>query len=97
MNIPFTADMARKLAGATVQDKVDLLLVTIKELATNKQRRCRTGYDHKADEDLWINGGYSTTRDWKEAKDLFTELGYKVTFYYNEGSMAVDMYTLVEW
>lgn len=93
----FSAHEARKAAGPTVEEKVEKLCETIKKLAQEKKRQCRTGYDHRADEDLWISGGYSATKEWQEASKILTNLGYDVTFYYKEGSQFVDMYTLVKW
>lgn len=93
----FTAAEARELAGTTVEERVKLLLVRIKELATEKKHQCRTGHDYNVDEELWINGGYSRTIEWTEARKILESLGFKVTFYYQEMSIAVDMYTLIEW
>jgi hypothetical protein len=93
----FTAAEARKLAGPTLQEKVASLLFTIKELAINKERQCITSYQHQKNDDLWVHGGYSQTAEWKEAKQILEKLGYEVSFYYSEGSIAVDMYTLVKW
>jgi hypothetical protein len=92
----FTASEAKELAGKTVTEKVDDILTVIKERATNKERFLRTGYQYTNDEDLWIQGGYSETKEWKEAKKQLEELGFKVTFYYKE-LQFVDMYTLIEW
>lgn len=92
-----TAAEARRLAGKTVDEKVEDLLIAVETVAKNKKRRLRTGWDYKLDTDLWVDGGYKATPEWKEAKDILTKLGYKVSFRYHDGSMAVDMYTLVEW
>lgn len=94
-----TAEEARHLAGPTLNEKIDCLLESIRSLAMNRRRSCRTSYDHKQHNDLWVDCGYSDnkTKDWSEAKKILQGLGYKVSFYYSEGSMAVDMYTLIEW
>lgn len=95
-----TAAEARKLAGPTVQEKVEALLVAVEEAAKNKKRSLKTGWEYKEDQDLWISGGYGGnggTAEWKEAVKILKDLGYKVKFYYMEQSIAVDMYTLVEW
>lgn len=92
-----TAKEARQLAGPTLEEKLDSLYESIRVVAIDKKRSLRTGYDHKDDEELWIQGGYSQTADWKAAKKALEEEGFKVTFYYNELSIAVDMYTLIEW
>ena len=92
-----TAQEARILAGPSLHEKDELLCETIKALAIEKKRSCRTGYDHKHHDELWISGGYSRTKDWYEAKKTLEQLGFKVSFYYSAGSIAVDMYTLIEW
>lgn len=91
-----TAEQARQIAGKTVQEKVESLLKAIEEAAKSKKRSLRTGWDYKEDNDLWINGGYSRTKDWEEAAQILEGLGYTVIFYYKE-SQFVDMYTLIEW
>jgi hypothetical protein len=96
MTQKFTANEARKLAGKTVEEKVDDLLVAIKERARKKLRELRTGYDYQADKDLWIDDGYKHTKEWNEAKTILEDLGYVVSFYYYEGQF-VDMYTLIKW
>lgn len=99
----FSAKQARELAGPTVAGptveekvlaKVESILVSVK--ANASKRRLRAGYDHNADADLWINGGYSGTDEWKMAKSILEKLGYKVTFFYEERQF-VDMYTVIEW
>lgn len=95
--IMITAEQARLITGFTVLEKVEKLDLVIQQLASEKKRQLRTGYDHSEDEDLWKDGGYHTTEEWKEAKAILEELGYKVSFYYKEGAFAVDMYTLIEW
>lgn len=91
-----TAQQAKELAGETVEEKVDKLLIAVEKAAKAKKRKLRTGWDYQPDKDLWIDGGYSTTKEWKEAKKILEDLGYEVTFYYNE-CQFVDMYTLIEW
>lgn len=92
-----TAEEARNLSGPSLEDKIEALSKTIESLAKKGNRRCRTGYDHKPDDDLWVYGGYNKTSDWKRAKVLLELHGYKVTFYYHDGGQFVDMYTLIEW
>jgi hypothetical protein len=91
-----TAEEARKLSASPLEEKIESLSKTIERLAKEGKRSCRTGYDHKEDEELWIYGGYDTSNDWKTAKEILEINGYKVTFYYRELSF-VDMYTLIEW
>jgi hypothetical protein len=93
----FTAEDARKLVGKTVDEMVDDLLITIKDLATKKQRQCRCSYNHNKDNDLWVDGGYSNSAQWNEAVAKLRALGFKVDFYYSAGSSFVDMYTIVTW
>lgn len=92
-----TAKQAKELAGETTAEKVDKLLIAVEESAKAKKRKLRTGWDYESDKDLWVNGGYSKTKEWEEAKKILEDLGYKVTFYYKEGQQFVDMYTLIEW
>lgn len=91
-----TAEQARKIAGRTVQEKVESLLKAVEEAAKAKKRKLRTGWDYEEDIDLWVNGGYSRTKEWEQAAKILEGLGYKVSFYYKE-SQFVDMYTLIEW
>lgn len=92
-----TAEQARKLSGRTTKEKVEALLVSLEKKASEGGRMLRCGYDHKEDEDLWIHGGYNNTEEHKEAVEILKGLGYEVSFYYQDGSFAVDMYTKVEW
>lgn len=92
-----TATEARRLAGPTVAERVESLLSSVKAEAEKGNRCLKTGWTHKEDSDLWENGGYHSTEEWQKAKEILEKLGYKVTFYYNEASQFVDMYTLVEW
>lgn len=91
-----TAEQARKLAGKTVDEKVDDLLVEIENSAKQGKRQLRTSWEYSGDEDLWVRGGYDETDEWKAAKKILTDLGYTVEFYYNE-LQFVDMYTLIKW
>lgn len=95
----FTAKQAKELAGPSLEEKVECLLESIKRVASPplKQRELRCGWEHKDHPSLWINGGYGRDADWHKAKKMLEDLGYKVSFYYNDGLFAVDMYTLVEW
>lgn len=91
-----TAKEARELSGKTVDEKIDSLLQTLQIKAKAGKRELRTSWEHGEDSDLWVNGGYSTTKEWTQAKLALEQLGYKVTYYYKE-SQFVDMYTLIEW
>jgi hypothetical protein len=92
-----TAAQAKQLAGPSVDEKVDAILVAIEKIATNKGRQLRAGYDYDQDKDLWVSGGYTPTPEWKEATKILEKLGYDVDFYYNDGSQFVDMYTIIRW
>lgn len=92
-----TAAEARKLAGPTIEEKVQALLVKVEELAKQGKRQLRGGYDYDADSDIWVMGGYEGTPDWQKAKKILEGLGYKVEFYYNDSSMAADLYTIIKW
>ncbi len=93
----FTAKDAKRVAGPTVEERVDMILVAIEEAAKNKKRELKTGWDYSEDNDLWVNQGYSRTKDWLQAKKILEDLGYQVEFYYQVHSIAVDMYTLIKW
>jgi hypothetical protein len=91
-----TADKARDLSGRTLQEKIDELGISIENAAKKTHRYLRTGWEHKSDKSLWIDGGYKKTEEWKKAKKMLEDLGFNVSFYYNEAQF-VDMYTLIEW
>lgn len=93
----FTAAEAKRLAGESLEEKVAKLGEAIKVAATNKKRQLRTGWEYKDDKDLWIQGGYKPTEDWTKAKKMLELAGYTVDFYYSDGSIAVDMYTIIKW
>ena len=86
-----SAAEARKLAGPTPQERVDELEPLIKKAAL-EQKRSINLHDN-----FWVHEGYSSTKDFQQAKMILEGLGYKVSFYYKEHSIAVDMYTVVEW
>jgi len=96
MTNTFSAAEARMLSGETVEEKVNSLLDAIKEAATKGKRELRTSWEYHKDDDLWVNGGYPQSADWKEAVEKLTGRGFEVSFYYQE-SQFVDMYTLVKW
>lgn len=91
-----TAEQAKKLAGPTLEEKVEALGAKIEELAKQGKRCLYTGYQYREDEDLWIHGGYSNSEDWKKAKQLLESKGFKVSFFYEERQF-VDMYTIISW
>lgn len=92
-----TALEARELSGPTLDERIAALCDSIRTVAATGRRDLRCGYDHKADDGLWINGGYNQTPEWRQAKAKLEALGYTVEFYYADGSFAVDMYTLIKW
>lgn len=85
------ATEARELFRPTVQMRVDDLEPLIRKAAIEGKRSINLH------DTFWVNEGYSGTKDYKEAKTILEGLGYKVKFYYKEHSIAVDMYTIVEW
>jgi len=91
-----TAKEARELAGPTLDEKIDSLLAAIGTAAANEKRQLRTGWEYKEHPELWINGGYSRTSEYRRAEEILKKLGYDVSFYYNEGQF-VDMYTIIKW
>jgi hypothetical protein len=86
-----TAQEARTLAGPTVQERVDELEPLIKQAALEKKRHINLH------DTFWVHEGYSSTKEYQQAVMLLEGMGYKVSFYYKEHSIAVDMYTVVEW
>jgi len=86
-----TAAEARELAGPTPQERVELIYQMIREAACAGKRKL------PLHDDFWVREGYSNTEAYKKAKAILESDGYKVSFYYNAGSIAVDMYTVVEW
>lgn len=75
---------------------ISSLLESIKKVAEDGKYRLATGYQHKPDHDIWVNGGYIKSPEWKEAKKRLEDLGYTVSFFYEERQF-VDMYTLITW
>jgi hypothetical protein len=97
MTEQLTAAQARELAGPTVEERVDAVLALVRAAAEKQKRRV------DLHDTFWVNGGYGSDRSghrekqYDEAKKMLEKLGYKVWFYYSEGSQFVDMYTVVEW
>ena len=86
-----TAHEARKLAGVDdIQEEVDNVIPMIVKAATDKLREVRL---HSG---FWTNGGYSRTLEWNDACNRLRQMGYEVTFFYEERQF-VDMYTVVKW
>lgn len=89
-----TAEEARRLAGPTLQERVEAISDGIKKAAEEKRRRYVPPVT--LDPDLWVTGGYKQTQDWLNAKKRLESLGYKVSFFYEERQF-VNMYTVIEW
>jgi G:T-mismatch repair DNA endonuclease (very short patch repair protein) len=85
-----TAKQARDLAGPTVEERIEDVLKDIEAAAKNKSRELH------CHQDFWVNEGYSGTENYKKAKKMLEDLGYKVEFYY-ECRQFVDMYTIIRW
>lgn len=92
-----TADAARKLAGKTIEEKVDSILVAIEDFAKNGKRRLDAPGDYKEDRDLWSTEGYKDSSQYKEAKKALEDLGYTVSYYYDDSTQLGDAYTIIEW
>lgn len=94
-NKGITAQEAKELAGPSFEEIVEGAVEgasnVIRAAATEKNRSV------KLHESFWVHGGYKSTPEWKEAKKRLESAGFNVSFYYQELSMAVDMYTLVKW
>jgi hypothetical protein len=84
-----TAAEARRLAGPTVQERVDEVYPLIREAAEKGKRSI-------ALHDWWANEGYSKTVEYKLACRILEDDGYTVDFFYEERQF-VDMYTVVKW
>jgi len=84
-----TAQEARKLAGPTVQERVDDVYPLIRSAAEKKKRSITL-------HDWWADQGYGGTEEYKQACKLLEADGFKVSFFYEERQF-VNMYTVVEW
>ena len=84
-----TAQEARKLAGPTVQERVDEVYPLIREAAEKGERSI-------ALHGWWAHEGFGGTVEYKQACKILEDDGYKVKFFYEERQF-VDMYTVVEW
>jgi len=91
-----TAKEARNISGPTAAEAVDEIEPLIREQAKKKERSLLIR-DSVLGGGVWVHGGYETSPLWKDCKQLLLDLGYTVEFYYNEGSMAVDMGTKIGW
>jgi hypothetical protein len=94
MDERLTAQQARYLAGPTVEERVVEVLGVIRVEALKKQRRV----DLKTD--FWSSGGYGdgfVQEQWRLAKKMLENLGYKVTHNSIDNITSLYMYTTVEW
>ena len=87
----FTAKDARELAGPTIEERVDDVLIEIEKAARNKKRQLRLH------EDFWTTGGYHSKDNWLDACKLLEDPGYDVEFYSQYSGGFTDMYTLIRW
>jgi hypothetical protein len=93
-----TANQAKKLMPVDIKNQVYDLSKHIEKAARKGRSKLKVGaWEYKDNKQLWINGGYDKSKEWKEAKKILEELGFIVTFHYDCGGMAVDMYTIVGW
>lgn len=86
-----TAKQAKEWAGPTPRERVEAIMPMIEAAAKKREREIHLH------EDFWVNEGYSGTPAYKQATKILEELGYKVDFYYNDGSQFADIYTIVKW
>lgn len=90
----FTAAMARKVSGVTQKAKVNEALKyafeTIKAAAEKKQTEVNLVND------FWCAEAYSSTSAYREAVLKLEQLGYTVSFFYEERQF-VNMFTVVKW
>ena len=91
-----TAEQARGFMPRTLETKLESIGKRIEELAKEGKTKLRCGYDYKPDQDIWIHGGYSKSEEYLKAKKYLEDLGFKVSFFYEEGQF-IDMYVLIEW
>jgi hypothetical protein len=84
-----TAAEARKLAGPTVQERVDEVYPLIREAAEKGKRWINL-------HDWWADEGYRGSVEYKQACMILEGDGYTVKFFYEERQF-VAMYTTVEW
>lgn len=87
-----TAEEARKIAKVdVVEQELKIATDAIKESAI-KGSRCVHLYNK-----FWVYEAYSNTKEYMLARKKLEDLGFKVDFYYQEHSIAVDMYTIIKW
>jgi hypothetical protein len=86
-----TAEEARKLTYARLDEVVDAVLVTIEAAAKAGRRHLAAGIDYTDYPDVWITSGDAGAGDWVAVRDELTHLGYSVTF------DTVNAYTLIKW
>jgi hypothetical protein len=85
-----TAAEARRLAGPTVQERVNAVYPLIRKAAEKGKRTL------VLTESFWVDEGYNPTVQYKEAVKLLENDGFTVKFFYEERQF-VDMYTIVSW
>ncbi len=89
-----TATSIRSLCEKTALEEVEEILQEIERCvkanpSTARKFPCKGKF--------WVNEGYSQTPKWNQAKKILEDRGFKVEFYYQEFSIAVDMYTTISW
>lgn len=76
----------------TVEQKVSELVEALDKMGPEGSVKVREEFDK-----IWTWGAYDQTKEWKQAKGMLEQLGFKVTWGCYYGSAAYDLYTLVEW
>ena len=92
------ADEASKLAGNKtrydieeyVDSELEKVSIIIETAAKDNKRRITLN------DELWYCGGYHNSDEFKLAKKKLEDLGFKVTYIYEDGQFA-NMFTKVEW
>ena len=86
-----TAEDAKAIADARLDRAVDALLSAIETAAEAGKRKLYAGADYEDYPDIWVTGGNTLSKDWTQARETLSGLGYDVSF------CAVNNYTLIEW
>jgi hypothetical protein len=86
-----TAEEARKIAGLSVEEEVDIVFDLIREAATDKERSIKVMHNN-----LWATGGYAKSPHWVKACKILNEEGFKTDYYFSEDYSYVG-FTIVSW
>lgn len=84
----------RSLCNRSAVEEVDEVLELLKK---SVYKNPDMPHSFRCRDKFWVNEGYSKTPKWNDAKKILEDRGFKVEFYYEEFSIAVDMYTIISW